>query len=62
MTPLLFVRERADERAGVTMAFRYLRAGGSGRGRWGTPDYDRVAIEIRDAAGGAGCGRVAGVR
>ena len=24
VTPLLFVRERADERAGVTMAFRYL--------------------------------------
>ena len=24
MTPLLFVRERADERAGMTMAFRYL--------------------------------------
>ena len=24
VTPLLFVRQRADERAGVTMAFRYL--------------------------------------
>ena len=24
MTPLLFVRERADDRPGVTMAFRYL--------------------------------------
>lgn len=30
-------------------------------GGWGTADYDRVAIEIRDAAGGAGDGQGGGV-
>jgi superfamily II DNA or RNA helicase/HKD family nuclease len=53
VTPLLFVRERADDRPGVTMGFRYL---GPVEPRWSlrrTPDHHRVAFALRDAARGA---------
>ena len=61
VTPPLFVRERADERAGVTMAFRSVGPVEPDGAEPETGSSNRRATEIRDAAGGAGCWKGGGV-